>query len=76
MVWATPRKAPKAAYLLLEAHPLIKRGYTPKLKITNNLIIIIGHLNDKLFKGVILHRTKTVASITTGLKKNNFQLTL
>lgn len=36
----------------------------------------MGHLNERLFKGVTLHNTKTVASIITGLKKNNFQLTL
>ena len=33
-------------------------------------------LNDNLFKGATLQSIKTVASIITGLKKNNFQFTL
>ena len=37
---------------------------------------MMGHLNEKLFKGTTLHSNKTVASMITGLKKNNFQLTL
>ena len=36
----------------------------------------MGHLNERLFKGATLHSIRTVASMITGLKKNNFQLTL
>jgi len=76
IVWATPRIEPIIAYFLLDAQPLNKIGYTPRLKTMRREIMLKGQLLKKLFNGVTTHRVTEIISIKTGDKENIFQFTL
>jgi hypothetical protein len=60
----------------LDAQPLNKIGYTPKLKTMRSEIMLKGQLLKKLFNGVTAHRVSEIISINTGDKENIFQFTL
>lgn len=75
IVWATPRILPSIAYLLLEAHPHHKIGYTPML--STAIIIIKENIQIELcLWGIIIQITETRKNIIMGAKINNILLEL
>jgi len=60
----------------LDAQPLNRIGYTPRLKTMRREIRLKGQLLKKLFNGVTTHRVIEIISIKTGDKENIFQFTL